>query len=250
MSLVDKLRTQKLLTFTLVLVTLSIGVVLGTLISSGVNARDNAQAPDAKPLVIPSPVELSNAFTQIAKQVEPSVVNISVTYEARNARRGRKGQQDDGSGDGMDEFFRFFSPFGGGAPEVPEGRGGTGLGSGVLVDSAGYILTNNHVIDHASRIRVKFFGDLTQYDAKLIGTDPLTDLAVIRVEGKRSMVAAKIGNSDAVQVGRLVDGNRVSFWLRCHRDGRHHQREGTHRSGRFLTVPALHPDRCRDQPGQ
>src|ERR1017187_8846996 len=97
MSFVDKLRTQKLLSFTLMLFTLSIGIVLGTLISSGVKAaKDNSQAPGATPLVIPSPVELSNAFTQIAKQVEPSVVNISVTYNAKPARpqagQGRRRQ--------------------------------------------------------------------------------------------------------------------------------------------------------------
>src|SRR5271165_5128934 len=93
MSLIERVRTQKLLFFTLVLFTLSIGIVLGTLIDSGVKAeKDNAQAPGATPLVIPSPVELSNAFTQIAKQVEPSVVNISVTYPARPTR-GRVSQR-------------------------------------------------------------------------------------------------------------------------------------------------------------
>src|SRR5260370_5126225 len=83
MSFLDKLRTQKTLSFTLILFTLSVGIVLGTLVSSGVKAAraDGASvAPGAMPLVIPSPVELSNTFTQIAKQVEPSVVNISTTY--------------------------------------------------------------------------------------------------------------------------------------------------------------------------
>ena len=81
MSIFDKLRTQKFLSFTLVLFTLSIGIVIGTLINSGVKAaKDNQVAPGATPLVIPNPVELSNTFSQIAKQVEPSVVNISTTY--------------------------------------------------------------------------------------------------------------------------------------------------------------------------
>src|SRR5271157_5039631 len=93
MSFTDRVRTQKLLSFTLMLFTLSIGIVLGTLISSGVKAaKDNNQAPGATPLVIPNPVELSNAFTQIAKQVEPSVVNISVTYNAKPSRL-RTGQR-------------------------------------------------------------------------------------------------------------------------------------------------------------
>ncbi|MGA2269982.1 MAG: Do family serine endopeptidase [Bryobacteraceae bacterium] len=213
MSFFDRLRTQKLLSFTLVLFTLSIGIVIGTLISSGVRAaKDNQAAPGATPLVIPNPVELSNTFTQIAKQVELSVVNISTTYLPKAPARSRSGKrqvlppddQDQGQGEngGMDEFFyRFFgNPFGNGVPDMPQ-RKGYALGSGVVVDQAGYILTNNHVVDKADRIQVKFTGDPTEYDAKVVGVDAPTDLAVIRVEGKKNLVPVKIGNSDAVQVG-------------------------------------------------
>jgi len=213
-------RTQKLLALTLILFTLSVGIVIGTLVTSGAKAAkgDNV-APGATPLVIPNPVELSNAFTQIAKQVEPSVVNISTTYLPKSptqSRRGGRRQQlvppdDDqggsGGNGGMDEFlYRFFggNPFGGGngggMPDMPNRRG-QALCSGVVVDRAGYILTNNHVVDKAVRIQVKFFNDPTEYEAKVIGVDQPTDLAVIRVEGKHDMVPAKIGNSDAVQVG-------------------------------------------------
>jgi serine protease Do len=214
MSFIDKLRSQKLLSITLMLFTLSIGIVIGTLVNSGVKAaRDNSAAPDATPLVIPSPVELSNTFSQIAKQVEPAVVNIQTSYNARASRGGNLNrrvrpapQQDDEEGNGgMDDFlYRFFggSPFGNGAP------GGSGTqprssatGSGVVVDNNGYILTNNHVVDKADRIQVKFPHDSAQYDAKVIGVDAPTDLAVIRVTGKRNISVAKIGNSDAVQVG-------------------------------------------------
>jgi serine protease Do len=170
-------------------------------------ARDNNQAPGATPLVIPNPVELSNAFTQIAKQVEPSVVNISVTYAVKPSH-GRVSQRrqlnpddgDDGGG-AMDDFLRrFINPFGGDGPESP-GNEGKALGSGVVVDAAGYILTNNHVVDNASRLQVKFPGDTNEYDAKVVGTDTATDLAVIRVQGKQNLTPVKIGNSDAVQVG-------------------------------------------------
>jgi len=210
MSFFDKLRTQKVLSFTLILFTLSIGIVIGTLINSGVRAaKGGSQAPGAMPLAIPNPVELSNAFTQIAKQVEPSVVNISTTYLPKTSARARSGrrpqtlppdEQDQGQGGGMDEFFyRFFgNPFG--MPDLTQ-RKSSALGSGVVVDSAGYLLTNNHVVDKADRIQVKFPGDLTEYDAKVVGVDAPTDLAVIRVEGKKNLVPAKIGNSDAVQVG-------------------------------------------------
>lgn len=217
-EVLQKIRTQKLLSFTLIVFTLAIGIVIGTLINvnSGVKAADNkAVAPGATPLVIPNAVELQNSFSQIAKQVEPSVVNISTTYNPKPARSGARNnrraappdeedQQDNG---GMDEFlYRFFgNPFGGGgngggAPEMGSRRG-YALGSGVVVDHAGYILTNHHVVDKADRIQVRFQGDPTEYDAKVIGVDAPTDLAVIRVEGKKNLVPARIGNSDGVQVG-------------------------------------------------
>ena len=85
MSIFDKLRSEKLLSFTLILFTLSIGIVIGTLINSSVRAAKDSSnaAPGAKPLVIPNPVELSNTFTEIAKMVEPSVVNITTTYQPK-----------------------------------------------------------------------------------------------------------------------------------------------------------------------
>jgi len=221
MSIVDKIRTQKLLSFTVMTLTLSAGIVIGSFINTyGVKAADNAKAPGATPLVIPSPVELSNTFSQIAKQVEPSVVNISTTYNPKpstttrnfNNGRRRQAQPDDGDqGDnGAEEFlYRFFggNPFGsggaspfGGSPDLQDRRG-SALGSGVVVDKAGYILTNNHVVDKADRIQVKFMNDPTEYDAKVVGVDVPTDLAVIHVIGKHDLAPAKIGNSDAVQVG-------------------------------------------------
>jgi serine protease Do len=212
MSFIKKLRTQKLLSFTLILFTLSIGIVIGTLVNSGVKAaKDSTVAPGATPLTIPNPVELSNTFSQIAKMVEPSVVNISTTYLPKapaqtrslgNRRQATPPDEDDQSPE--DNFlYRFFggNPFGGDGGQDLSQRKGQALGSGVVVDPAGYILTNNHVVDKADRIQVKFMGDPTEYDAKVVGTDSLTDLAVIRVEGKRSVVPAKIGNSEAVQVG-------------------------------------------------
>jgi serine protease Do len=211
MSFFNTMRTQKLLSFCLVLLTLSAGIVIGTLVSTGARAAkdDRAVAPGATPLVIPNPVELSNAFTELAKQVEPSVVNISTTYApkapARARNNGGRRQQlmppdEEDQGDSTDDLLnRFLNPFGYGSPDVqPKGYA---LGSGVVVDKAGYILTNNHVVDKASRIQVKFAGDATEYDAKVVGVDAQTDLAVIRVEGKQELKPAKIGNSDAVQVG-------------------------------------------------
>jgi serine protease Do len=209
MNFFDRLRTQKVLSFTLILFTLSVGIVIGTLVSQGVKAakNDGQAAPGATPLVIPNPVELSNSFSQLAKQVEPSVVNISTEYlpKAPTRSRGNGRRQvvpnpdEDQDGGSMDDFiYRFFGN--GGGPEMPQ-RKGQALGSGVVVDRAGYILTNNHVVDKADRIRVKFTHDPVEYDAKVVGVDAATDLAVIRVEGKKDLTVAKMGNSDAVQVG-------------------------------------------------
>ena len=233
MSFIDKLRTQKLLSFTLILFTLAIGIVIGTLVNTGAKAaKDNTAAPGATPLTIPNPVPLQNSFAAIAKQVEPSVVNISTTYmpkaPTRNRRRaapqqpdngdeedqGDQGQGGQGDQGNMEDFFqRFFSnPFGGNNPQIPQHRTNA-LGSGVVVDKAGYILTNNHVVDKADRIQVKFMGDTTEYDAKVVGVDAATDLAVIRVEGRSSLTPARIGNSDAVQVGdwAIAIGSPFSF---------------------------------------
>jgi serine protease Do len=156
-----------------------------------------------------------------------SVVNISTTYLPKAAVRqpgtnSRRRQQvappddDQGGGGngGMDDFlYKFFggNPLGGGSPQ--ESQGGEALGSGVVVDRAGYVLTNNHVVDKADRIQVKFMDDPTQYEAKVVGTDSATDLAVIKVEGKHDFIPLKIGNSDAVQVGdwALAIGSPLGF---------------------------------------
>jgi len=211
MSLFDKMRNQKLLSFSLILFTLSIGIVVGTLVSTGVKAaKEQAVAPGATPLTIPNPVQLSTSFSALAKQLEPSVVNISSTYVQKanvqqfHKKRTPQQQQpedEDQDENGMQDFFqRFFgSPFGDQGPQVGP-RKSFSLGSGVVVDKAGYILTNNHVVEKATRVTVKFNGDPAEYEAKVIGTDPATDVAVIKVD-RSSLVAAKIGNSDGVQVG-------------------------------------------------
>src|SRR5215468_201802 len=212
MDLVNTLRTRKLLSSTLILLTLSVGILIGTLLNTGVKAaKENQVAPGATPLVIPNPVQLSTAFSQLAKQLEPSVVNISTTYEPKavnrskgnSRRRAQPDDDDNGDDNNMQDFFqRFFgNPFGG-TPEGPQGgRGGAALGSGVIVDPNGYILTNNHVVEKADRIQVTLAGTTTKLEAKLIGADADTDLAVIKIDAHRPLKAAKIGNSDSVQVG-------------------------------------------------
>lgn len=194
-----------------ILVTLSLGILIGTVISYSVKGKEG-QKSDVTPLAVPSPSQMSSAFSQIAKQLEPSVVNINTESTIKNMRRRRGGQgDDDDDNGGMDDFFNHF--FGG--PGGQGGQGGFGgdgsirersLGSGVIVDAKGYIVTNRHVVEKADRIRVRFQDDPpgVQHDAKVIGTDQETDLAVIKVEVNRSLPAAKMGNSDSMQVGDWV----------------------------------------------
>jgi serine protease Do len=192
-----------------ILATLSVGILIGTVISYGVKGKEGGQkGSDATPLTLPSPSQMSNAFSQIAKQMEPSVVNINTESTIKNfhQRRGGNGQDDDGGG--MDDFFNHF--FGGpGGGQFGQGEGPIrerSLGSGVIVDSKGYIVTNRHVVEKADRVRVRFEDDPpgVQHDAKVIGTDQETDLAVIKVDVDRSLPAAKMGNSDSMQVGDWV----------------------------------------------
>src|SRR6202167_4101605 len=194
-----------------ILATLSVGILIGTVISYGVKGKEG-QKSDATPLAMPSPQQMSNTFSQIAKQLEPSVVNINTKSTIKNVHKRRGGQDDEGGDDngGMDDFFNHF--FGGPGGQAGPRRRGDGsirersLGSGVIVDPKGYIVTNRHVIEKADRIRVRFEDDPpgVQHDAKVIGADQETDLAVIKVDIDRVLPSAKMGNSDSMQVGDWV----------------------------------------------
>jgi serine protease Do len=110
----------------------------------------------------------------------------------------------------MDDFFNhFFGGPGGQGGQFGQGEGPIrerSLGSGVIVDPKGYIITNRHVVEKADRIRVRFQDDApgVQHDAKVVGTDQETDLAVIKVDIDHPLPAAKLGNSDSMQVGDWV----------------------------------------------
>jgi serine protease Do len=203
------MRQQKLLSLSLLLVTLSIGIVIGTLVNTGVHAaRGQTAAPDASPLVIPSAVQLGNEFTKLAKKLEPSVVYITADYTPKASdnphTRGQQEeeQQGDPNDDGLDLFKKFFrnGPSGGDAPQkaFKQEQSGTGF----VVDKNGYIITNHHVIAKVDHIKVKLHGDdTTEYRARVVGIDPETDLAVIKIDPRNPLVPVNVGNSDAVQVG-------------------------------------------------
>src|SRR5580658_7733275 len=205
-----RLKTHRWVYSFSIAITLALGILIGTVVSSGVKGKEGQKSADATPLAVPSPKQLSNVFSEIAKELGPCVVNINTESTIKNPhRRGGQSPDDDDSGGngGMDDFFnRFFGGQGG------PGMGNQGemrersLGSGVIVDAKGYIVTNRHVVEKADRIRVRLQDDPpgVQHDAKVIGEDEETDLAVIKIDLDRPLPAAKMGNSDSMEVGDWV----------------------------------------------
>ena len=197
-------RESKLLAAVLVAVTLMIGILIGSISSGRVAAMKGQGSPTT--LAVPSPVALSSTFSSISKQLNPAVVNIATTQvvdhrrdnQAQPHRRGGNGNPSNPDDPFRDFFDRFFdSPNQGPSAE-------RSLGSGVIVDEKGYILTNNHVVEQATKIQVKLNDDATLYNARVVGTDVDTDLAVIKIETGKKLAYAKLGNSDAAQVGDWV----------------------------------------------
>jgi serine protease Do len=149
----------------------------------------------------PRQVTYERGFPSLAglvKETKPSVVNISTTTVVKGI--GTPGPFGNAFRDffGNDEFFDKF--FGSGPTREFKQKS---LGSGVIIDKDGYILTNNHVVEKATSIKVKL-SDGKEYDAKVIGKDGKTDIALIKVSAKNSLPAAVLGNSDKLEVGDWV----------------------------------------------
>src|SRR5271163_2489271 len=193
-------RQRKILVSVLVAFTLSVGVLIGSVVSGRVSAMKTFVATGATPLAVPDPVPSSSSFSGIVNRVEPAVVNIATTQVLERHAAKKKRSEPYDQEDPMQDFFdRFFDGQKNGPPQAERS-----LGSGVIVDKRGYILTNNHVVEQATRIQVTLDGDSTKYTAKVIGVDEPTDLAVIKIEAKKDLPTAKLGNSDGVQVGDWV----------------------------------------------
>jgi serine protease Do len=231
-TLLERIRSRRLATTFTLLATLSVGILAGSVLTRNVSGKEQAgvNSSDARPLVIPSPATLSNGFSQIVKEVGPAVVNINteeLPKQSTNKRPGKRGLQrdphqgqgggDDDSqqqtpGDMQDFFNRFFGGQGGqGGDDDSDGAGGDrrALGSGFIVDSRGYIITNNHVVDKADKIYVKLSTDADEATdpgrpATVVGVDKDTDIAVIKIDTKEPLPTIKLGNSDGAQVGDWV----------------------------------------------
>jgi serine protease Do len=199
---------RRVLPALLIAATLGIGILIGTLVSHGVRAAKGfSGGADAKPLLMPTPVELSNTFSETAAKIEDAVVNINTESTVRIARRSP--HSDDSP---FDDFFDHFFQGGPGGESSP-GEGEfrqQSLGSGVILDKNGFILTNDHVITQSSeekpvdRITVVLHGDDTKYKARVIGFDKWTDLAVIKIDTGKSLRSADLGDSDNIRVGDWV----------------------------------------------
>ena len=250
-SLFERLRNRRLATSFALLAALSAAIVGGSFWAHGVRGQEQQNSSsDASPLhVVNSPVP-PNDFVRIAHTVGPAVVNINTqTLPKQGANKGGRnfhfhvqpnpqnpqnpqnpgenGQDGGGGGDennpqGPDNFQDFFNRFFGGQVPSPDGgdQGGgvqESLGSGFIVDSKGYIITNYHVVEKADKIYVKLSTDPDSQDlgrpARVIGTDKATDLAVIKIDTSAALPTVKLGNSDNSSVGDWVEAIGSPFAL-------------------------------------
>ena len=174
---------------------LALTLVIATGFGSGIEhiaaAQQGAQG------ALPTPADLSRTFVGIAKQVKPAVVSLDVEEARRQTATTRPRQN---------------SPFGDLFPEqTPRRQRGTG--SGVIISADGYILTNNHVVGTATKIQVKL-ADGREFKGRLIGTDPETDLAVVKIEAQ-SLPYARLGDSDKLEQGEWVIALGSPFGLQA-----------------------------------
>ena len=157
----------------------------------GAHAQDRA-VPQSR-----AQVQLS--YAAVVKEAAPSVVNV---YGARVERRQQNAA--------MDEFMRRFfgdggpgGPGGPGAPDGFQGRGQRSLGSGVVVDASGLVVTNHHVVEGMTEVKIAL-ADKREFEATIVLSDPRTDLAVLKAKGAPPLHALEFGDSEGLQVGDLV----------------------------------------------
>jgi serine protease Do len=139
-------------------------------------------------------------YSGVVKKVVPAVVNISSSRVVKNEMSGMRGQGE--MPQGLDPFFRQFFGQDFGRNSVPKERREKSLGSGVIISPEGYILTNNHVVDHATEVTVTL-SDKREMKARVVGTDPRTDIAVLKIEGS-NFPSLVLADSSKVEVGDIV----------------------------------------------
>jgi serine protease Do len=182
------------------LAVLGLALGIGAMVGQSSGARDAPFWTETRPSQVPA-VQVPN-FADIAEHLKPSVVNMSTTQVVKGQRRQTPRMpfpNPFGERDPFEEFFERF--FGGENPQRELRR--RSLGSGFIINREGYIVTNNHVVENASDIKVSL-SDKEEFDAKVIGRDPKTDVALIKIDAKKDLPAVALGDSGKLRVGEWV----------------------------------------------
>jgi serine protease Do len=185
-----------------VIVLLLAAVAAGVVLSSAFNLSPHCSAfgPKIEPAAASRmvPIDIPALF----KEVSPAVVNISTTQVVRFSQP-RIRNPFGGQGDPFDDFFNNFFGGGGRGNGFPREQKRKSLGSGFIVSADGYILTNNHVVENADEVTVTLL-DKEEFKAKVVGNDPKTDIALIKISPDRPLTFVQLGDSGKLEVGEWV----------------------------------------------
>jgi len=166
---------------------MTVGLLISLALSSGVAAEERIWFEKETRVGSGTQLVQAETFAVLSAELSPAMVSIRTRRQVHHGSWGR---------DPFRGFFPGFSPRSG--SQVDEG-----LGSGFVINPDGYVLTNNHVIEDAVSVTVSLI-DGTEYPAKLVGADPRTDLALLKLEGAKNLTAAPLGDSDALRIGEWV----------------------------------------------
>ena len=184
---------------TIMIILLMIAVLTGTGFGVSLAVRHSIAAVSREPGVSQLPMVPAN-FSDLAEKVRPGVVNLQVVKKVKNIGLSSRNLPGHPFGE-KNPFGDFFGPFSQGNP--PKGYEQRGIGSGFVMSRDGYILTNNHVVEDADQIKVKLSNG-NEYSGKVVGRDPKTDLALLKIEGASDLHPLKLGNSEDMKVGNWV----------------------------------------------
>ena len=178
-------------------------VLVGALVAGGYGISKAVKAPDAATGPAGKSAEIAMVpanFSELAEKVRDGVVNLQVVKKVNNVGYDSSDSGASPFGEN-DPFGDFFGPFLGARPSpAPQQRG---VGSGFIMSRDGYIVTNNHVVEDATQIKVKLANG-KEYSGKVVGRDPKTDLALVKIDGAPDLHALPMGNSDDLKVGSWV----------------------------------------------
>ena len=183
----ERIRPMRSLLFSRTFAALLFAALAAAVLPMG---QVQAQAPQAQTRALPAnQAQIQLSFAPVVRETAGAVVNV---YATRSDRRQNAA---------MEEFFRRF--FGESAPSMPPGRSQSSLGSGVIVDASGLVITNNHVIENMNDVKVAL-ADRREFEADIVLRDPRIDLAVLKLKGASNLNVIELGDSEALQVGDLV----------------------------------------------